>query len=96
MRRAARTDSNHVLFGQTLRELGYSVIDTHALGKKNAPDWLAGRNGTTICVEAIGTDAHPHTIKEHEDRRLGWKGGPWIVAKTRDDLLAQLGVSVNG
>ena len=90
MRRAAQTDSNHVLFGQTLRELGYSVLDTHAVGKKDAPDWVAGRNGLTLFVECVGTDAAPHTVEEHLARRRNWKGGPWIVARDVDELLREL------
>ena len=94
MRRAARVDSNHTECGETLRALGYTAIDTHALGH-DFPDWVAGRNGLTIFVEMIGTYDHPHTIKDHEARRDGWKGGPWIVARTKYDLLAQLaGVTV--
>ncbi len=89
MRRAARTDSGHAELLTVLRELGYTVHDTHTVGH-GFPDAVAGRNGLTILVEIIGTDDYPHAIGEHDKRRSGWKGGPWIVARDVDELLREL------
>jgi Holliday junction resolvase len=87
------TDSTHAPILRTLRELGYTVYDTHALGD-DFPDAVAGANGVTILVECIGADDRPHTIREHKARAEGWKGGPWLVVRNLAELLAQLGVSV--
>ena len=86
---ARRVDSTHTEVGTVLRSLGFSTIDTHKAGD-GFPDWVAGKNRVTLLVEVVGSDHHPHTIREHEERRLGWKGGIWLVVLNGNDLLNQL------
>ena len=93
MRRITRTDSNHAEIVRALREMGWSVFDTHTRGA-DYPDLTVGRNGVTILIEVVGTDAAPHTVREHEARREGWKGGQWLIVADVPDLLRQLGVDV--
>ena len=86
-------DVNHAEIAAALEGLGANVWDTSKVGK-GYPDITAGWCGRTILVEVMRPDAYPYELHEHQVRRGGYKGGDWLIVTGRDDLLRQLGVSV--
>jgi hypothetical protein len=93
--RPGHWDRNQDEIKVTLINLGADVWDTTRVGK-GYPDLTVGWCGRTILVEVLAPDAKPYRVQEHRDRRSGWKGADWLIVTSVADLLAQLGVSVNG
>ena len=86
-------DSSHHEVAETFRQLGANVYDTSGVGN-GFPDIVAGWCGRTLLIEVLGEYTWAGERREHEARRVGWKGGDWLIVKDRADLLAQLGVDV--
>lgn len=75
MRRIARVDSNHTKLVEQLRQVGYSVLNTHQL--KNCFDILVGHNGKNYAFEIKDPDKPPSARKltEGEEKFFStWKG----------------------
>lgn len=90
MRYARRKDTTHKDIADGLREIGFSVADTSALGN-DFPDLVIGRFGVDAKVECKS----PKGKKTAEDRlsegqrdfKDEWRGAPVIVAYTLEDVL---------
>ncbi|MDH5244829.1 MAG: hypothetical protein OEW98_00135 [Betaproteobacteria bacterium] len=82
MRRAARTDANHRALLQALRQCGWSVVSTHALG--GFVDAVACRRGVVVLLEFKQGKG---TLTASQQRLLddGW---PIRVVRTVDDVAA--------
>jgi hypothetical protein len=88
-------DSTHDAIVAELRQLGATVMETHALGE-NAPDLVVGFQGITALVELKnGARYHQTTATKRErlERQVAylraWRGGPAFVATSTEDVLAQ-------
>jgi hypothetical protein len=96
MRRAARKDLNHNDIAGHLRSLGWSVLDTSRLGD-GFPDMVIGKPGFA-CVMEVKSDTKPSTLALTEKERKvrdRWDG-PYIVATSKEDALAQLACMIQG
>lgn len=86
MRRAAKKDASHNPIAEHLRDLGWSVLDLSRLGG-GAPDMAVSRAGFSCLVECKSEggklNAEQLAVKER------WQG-PYIVAYSPEDALAQL------
>ncbi len=79
---AKRTDANHAAILNCLREMGFSVIDTHALPK--FVDCVAGLKGYSILIEI--KPPGKKLSKTQEDLFTNFDG--WIeVIHDEDDCL---------
>jgi hypothetical protein len=81
-----RRDATHAPIRDGLRARGWSVEDNGDAGN-GKPDLIAGKNGVTYLVEckSLGKEE----TEEQERKRLGWKGGPWLVAYCIADVIAE-------
>lgn len=81
-----RRDLTHAPIRDGLRARGWSVEDNGDAGN-GKPDLLAGKNGVTYLIEckSPGKKEKP----KQKEKRLAWKGGPWLVAFSVDDVLAE-------
>ena len=90
MRRAARTDKTHASIRDELREAGFSVADTSALGK-SFPDLVAGKHGINILIECKTPRGRKTALERFsEDQtefRAAWRGGQPIPAYCTQDVL---------
>lgn len=89
---ARRVDTAQPPMVEELRANGCSVILTHAVGGK-APDFIAGRHGATVLVEAKtpGRERKEKArLVRQADARDEWRGGPYIQATTTAQVLAAL------
>ncbi len=90
--RARRTDKAHAAIRDALRDLGFSVADTHDVGD-GFPDLVIGRYGFDAKVE-IKTPKGRKTALDRlqanqSEFRDGWKGSKTIVAYDLEDVLWQ-------
>jgi hypothetical protein len=82
MRRAARTDSNHAAIRDELRDMGFEVFDTHALGN-GYPDLHVSKNGWSALVEVKASVKATLTPDEWDFHRR-WQGLVIIAIITED------------
>lgn len=83
MRRAARVDANHAEIVNAFRRLGFSVAQTHSLGR-GFPDIVVGRNGRTALVEI---KAPGGGFTEEQTMFISsWRGALHVVVSI-DDVL---------
>lgn len=85
--RACRVDVNHASIRAEARQAGLSWVDLHRQGD-GAPDAVAGLRGRTALVEI--KSQRGSESDEQRERRESWRGGPWIVARTLEDILRAL------
>jgi len=93
--RTGHHDTNHADITAALQGIGAVTYDTSMVGH-GFPDAVAGWCGRTLLIEVLGEYTWAGERREHQARRVGWKGGEWLIVKDRDDLLRQLGVGVVG
>ena len=90
--RARRIDANQRELIKVFERLGYSVVDTSAVGE-GYPDLNVGKGGYTWLVEVkskVGT-LTPDQIKF----RASWRGN-YVLVRDVDDVLAQFGRASSG
>lgn len=89
--RARRKDANHNAIADHLRGIGWSVLDTSALGG-GFPDCVVGRPGFACLVEIKDGSKSPSarqlTPAENHVRAV-WTG-PYVIAVSPEDAHAQL------
>ena len=86
MRRAAKTDDNHMELIRAFRKAGFSVADTSKLGK-GFPDIVIARNLHTACVEIKDGKKPPSARKLTGDERKfrdNWMGAYFVVKSIYD------------
>ena len=89
--RAKRKDANHNAVADYLLGIGWSFLDTSALGR-GFPDGVAGCLGFACLVEIKDGDKPPSKRKLTDDEirvRALWRG-PYIVATSPEDAAEQL------
>jgi hypothetical protein len=96
MRRRAHKDDNHDRVVRELRQVGCTVMETHALGD-GAPDLVVGYQGQTALVELKNGARYHQTVKACRDRLArqtayleAWRGGLAFVATSAEDVLQRL------
>ncbi len=98
-RPSGHKDSNHDAVVLELRQLGATVLETHALGD-DAPDLVVGYQGQTALVELKSGDkvlGRQHVTVRRKRERLArqtaylnaWAGGLAFIAETTEQVLAQ-------
>lgn len=98
-RRAARVDNNQAEIVQALRQMGYSVLLLHMVGK-GCPDILIGKHGVNLLVELKdpikyrrdGHDLTPDEAVFHEE----WQGMAIIACSVEQIDLAFIGLLIPG
>jgi hypothetical protein len=95
-RPAGHKDSNHAAIVAELRQVGCTVMETHALGD-GAPDLVVGYGGVTALVELKNGARYHQTqraarerMQRQADYLAAWRGGLAFVATSTEDVLAQL------
>lgn len=95
-RPSGHKDSVHASIVQELRQLGASVLETHALGD-GAPDLIVGFRGVTALVELKNGARYHQTVTKMRQRLEtqqayldAWRGGPAFVATSTEGILAIL------
>jgi hypothetical protein len=99
-RPSGHKDANHDAIVRELRQLGASVLETHALGS-DAPDLIVGYRGVTALVEVKSNDrvlGRQHVTVRAKRERLArqrayldaWQGGVTLVAETTEAILFAL------
>ena len=94
MRRASKTDRNHVEIMQTFRAHGFSVLDLSAVGK-GCPDLLCANEKKTVMVE-VKDGLKPPSQRQLNDKQkdfhAGWKGDIAIITTVQEatDLASAL------
>lgn len=83
MRTRAKTDGNQKEIVLSLRQLGFSVLLLHQVGK-GCPDLLVGKFGHNLLVE-LKTDKG--TLTKEEEIFLDSWNGCVLVAKTVDEVI---------
>lgn len=92
--RARRKDANHNEVADYLLGLGWSFLDTSALGR-GFPDGVAGRGGERgfAALVEIKNGAKPPSArkltKPQQDMRALWRG-PYVMATSPEDAARQL------
>ena len=81
-----RRDSTHAPIRDGLRARGWTVEDNGDAGR-GLPDLIAGKGGATYLVECKSPGKRE--TPQQQAKRLSWRGGPWIVAYSVDDVLAE-------
>lgn len=92
MYRAARKDLTHGPMARELRQMGFSVADTSALGD-DFPDMVIGKHGVTGLVEAKTKSPGRMTMDKlvsagQREFAATWRGSPVIFAFNADDVRA--------
>jgi Holliday junction resolvase len=89
-------DSCHDAVVKELRQVGCTVMETHALGD-GAPDLVVGYQGVTALVELKNGARYHQTQREKRERLsqqaeylAAWRGGPAFVATSTEDVLRWL------
>ena len=90
MRLKARVDLNQREIVAKLRELGYTVLHLHQVGK-DAPDLLIGYEGIDRLVE-LKSDKGKLSIGQ-EGFIESWRGAPVIVAYNIMDIVTHWGLT---
>lgn len=93
--RAKRRDANHREVGDALRELKWSVLDLADHGD-GVPDYAVSKNGFVALLEVKDGSKPPSARKltPAEQRvKNSWQG-PYIVATSATDAIAQLAVAM--
>jgi Holliday junction resolvase len=96
-RPSGHKDSNHDAVVKALRQLGATVLETHALGD-DAPDLVVGYQGVTALVELKSGDrvlGRQHVTVAVKRERLerqrayldAWAGGLAFIAETTEQVL---------
>ena len=93
MRQIARVDINHATIRDELRQLGFTVHDTHTLGQ-GYPDLHVSKNGWSALVEVKSSDKATLTQDEWEFQQ-SWQG-LYIIAITTDDVVSQYNQWIEG
>lgn len=95
MRRAARTDENHVEVTNALRKVGATVASAHQMGM-GFPDLVVGYRGKNFLMElkdgnkpAWERKLNKMQVKWHED----WRGQVCVVESV-DEALQVIGVGI--
>jgi Holliday junction resolvase len=91
MRRAAKIDANQNLIVKQLRQLGYSVYITSAIGR-GFPDLVIGKRNKNYLVELKDGSKPPSARKLTDDEVKfieDWQGNV-IIAKDLDEILNQI------
>jgi len=81
-----RRDLTHGPIRDGLRARGWKVEDNGDAGN-GLPDLIAGKSGVTYLIEAK-SPGKKETPEQHA-KRLAWPGGPWIIAYSVEDVLAE-------
>ncbi len=92
MRRAAKTDGNHLEIMQALQHCGYSVQSLAAVGL-GCPDLMVGRNGRVWLLEVKDPAQVPSKRKLTKDQKrwhAAWRGHVAVV-ETVEQALAAVG-----
>lgn len=87
MRRAARTDANHRIIVESLRQVGASVQDLAKVGQ-GCPDILVGYRGRNYLMEikaGKGKATHVQDVWH-----LTWQGQV-VIVRTADEALHVIG-----
>lgn len=89
-------DSVHDAIVAELRQVGCTVMETHALGE-GAPDLVVGYQGITALVELKNgqryhqtTRAKRERLERQADYLSQWRGGLAFVATSAEDVLQRL------
>jgi hypothetical protein len=96
-RPSGHKDANHDAVVKELRQLGATVLDTHALGD-DAPDLVVGYQGVTALVELKSGDrilGRQHVTVAKKRERLerqaaylnAWAGGLAFIAETTEQVM---------
>ena len=85
--RAKRKDANHNAIADYLQRLGWSVLDTSALGR-GFPDCAVGCPGWAALVE-IKRDTKAKLTPDEARVRILWRG-PYVLAVSPEDAAEQL------
>jgi len=83
-RRAAKKDSNHNAIAAHLRSIGFSVLDTSAIGR-GFPDCLVGRAGFACLVEIKNPAGKGIKLTADEQRVRDQWTGPYLVVTSPKD-----------
>jgi len=84
-RQAAKVDSNHPAIREELRELGFTVFDTHALGN-GYPDLHVSKGGWSILVEVKPPGKEKRLTSYELAFQEVWQGN-YIVATTSEMVI---------
>jgi len=90
MRTAAKKDDNHNSIIRDLIKIGFSVMETHQLGK-DKPDVVIALGGQTAVVEIKNKLTRGKLSTGQSDFFLLWKGKK-IVAYCTGDILKEWGM----
>ena len=89
MRRAARTDRNHVEMGRALRKIGVITFDTSGMGG-GFPDWACLYRGVIFLVEVKDGSKPPSQRKltpAQEKFHKLWASAPLFIVETVEQLI---------
>ena len=81
---AKKVDGNHTSIVEDLRRLGFSVWDTHTVGK-GGPDVIVGIRLHNILVEI--KDGKNDLNEKEKAFKTMWRG-PYIVARCAEDVIS--------
>jgi hypothetical protein len=93
MRRGARTDGKHAEILADLRSAGFSVADTHALGK-DFPDAAIARRGICALLEIKtprGRKTAEQRLSDGQSEFAKTWNGPVIAAFTTEEVMYKFG-----
>jgi len=85
MRTAAKKDDNHNSIVRDLIRIGFSVMETHQLGK-NLPDMVVSLRGETAIVEIKNSNTKGKLTQGQSNFFMLWQGKK-IVAECTNDIL---------
>lgn len=88
MRRAARTDRNHLEIVAALRKVGCTVRSLAAVGQ-GCPDLLVGYQGRTLALEIKDGEKPPSERKLTDDEArffATWAGEAYVVTSVEEAL----------
>lgn len=87
MRYRARIDSNQTEIVKELRNLGYSVLCLHTVGK-GCPDLLVGKNGVNYLIE-LKSSAKAKLTPDEKEFFENWTGHA-IVASSVEEIISKI------
>lgn len=93
--RAKRRDANHREVGDALRDLKWSVLDLADHGD-GIPDYIVSKKNFVALLEVKDGDKPPSARKltpAEQKVKDSWQG-PYIVATSATDAIAQLAVAM--
>lgn len=93
--RAKRRDANHKAIGDGLRNLGWSVLDLADHGD-GVPDYAVAKDGWAALLEIKnpeGSPSHRALTPAEQKVKDNWQG-PYVIAFTLEDALAQLAIAM--